>query len=413
MGPETIRRIDRIVGSLLCALFTLVRRVADALGGSRPPDPPRRILFLKLIEQGATVLAADAIRLAAERVGRDNVYFCVFAENRFILDVLDLVPAANILPIRSTHFGLFVLDALRSLARIRRVRIDAVVDMEFFSRASAIFAFLSGARRRVGLHRFGAEAPYRGDLLTHRLQHNPYLHVSQAYRLLVEALWADPAATPLLKVRPAALPTLPAFVPSAEESARVRATLDAAAGMPVRGSLVLLNANAGDLLPLRRWPIERFVELGRRLLAEQPDAVVVLTGAPAERAAIEALRDQIGTRAVSLAGRTTLREVLVLYTLADVLVTNDSGPGQFAALTDIDSIVLFGPETPLVFGPLGPRSQAVTAGLACSPCVNAYNHRFSPCRFNACMHAISVEEVLARIRAALRARAALGSRGAA
>jgi ADP-heptose:LPS heptosyltransferase len=106
-----------------------------------------------------------------------------------------------------------------------------------------------------------------------------------------------------------------------------------------------------------------------------------------------------------MAGRTTLREVLVLYTLADVLVTNDSGPGHFASLTGIDSIVLFGPETPLLFGPLGPHSQAVTANLACSPCLSAYNHRFSPCRFNACMHAISVDDVLARVMAALDRRA--------
>ena len=186
----------------------------------------------------------------------------------------------------------------------------------------------------------------------------------------------------------------------------MRALVDEAAGAAVRGPLVLLNLNLGDLLPLRRWPEARFLELGRRLLAEQPDVVLGLTGTAGERAALEAACAQLGPRAICLAARTTLRELLVLYTLADVLVTNDSGPGHFASLTDVDSIVLFGPETPAVFGPLGARSQAVTASLACSPCVNAYNHRFSPCRFNACMHAIEVDEVLARVRAALAARAA-------
>jgi ADP-heptose:LPS heptosyltransferase len=329
--------------------------------------------------------------------------------------VLDLVPAQNILCIRGDRFGSFAVDVVRALARVRRARIDAVVDMEFFSRFTAIFAFLSGAVRRAGLHRFTAEAPYRGDLLTHRVQHNPYLHVSQAYRLLVEALWADPSDTPLMKARSAPPPVMPSFAPSEDERLHMRATLEAAAGGAVRGPLVLLNANTGDALPLRRWPVERFVELGRRVLDEWPDATLGLTGAPAERAAIETLRAQLGPRAVCLAGRTTLREVLVLYTLADVLVTNDSGPGHFASLTGVDSIVLFGPETPLVFGPLGPRSQAVTANLACSPCVNASNHRFSPCLHNACMHAISVDDVLTRVRAALDARAARAAavRGAA
>jgi len=405
MRSATIRRIELSLGRILCATLTAARRARDFIDSGQK-GPPQRILFLKLIEQGATVLACDAIRLAAERVGRHNIYFCVFAENRWILDVLDVLPAANILPIRSERFSWFVIDVLRMLARVRRARIDAVVDMEFFARATAIMAFLSGARVRAGLHRFSAEAPYRGDLFTHRVQHNPYLHVSQSYRLLVEALWADASDVPLLKARPAPTPVLPAFVPSEDERARVRAKLEEAAGMRLRGPLVLLNANVDDKLPLRRWPAERFVELGRRLLAERPDVILGLTGAASEQAAIETMRDRIGSRAACLAGHTTLREVLVLYTLADVLVTNDCGPGHFASLTDVDSIVLFGPETPLVFGPLGPHSQAVTAGLACSPCMNVYNHRFSPCVHNACMHAISVDEVISRVHAALAARAA-------
>jgi len=404
MEHETIRRLDVFVGRLLCVLCTLVRHAADYARGPLNREPPRRILFLKLIEQGATVLACDALRLAAERVGRDNVYFCVFAENRAILDLLDVLPADNVVSIRSGRFRWFLLDVLRVIIHLRRAGIDAVVDMESFSRASAILAFLSGARLRAGLHRFTAEAPYRGDLFTHRLQHNPYLHISQAYRLLVEALWLDPAEEPLVKAHPAPPPVLPTFVPSPEERARMRLLLDETAGMAGRGALVLLNPNPADRLPLRSWPQENFVELARRLLDERHDVVMALTGTAAERNAIDAMCHQLGPRAVSLAGRTTLREMLVVYTLADVLVTADGGPGHFASLTDIESIVLFGPETPVTFGPLGTRSHVVTAALACSPCLNAYNHRFSPCRFNACMHAISVEEVLSRVRTALTSR---------
>ena len=114
-------------------------------------------------------------------------------------------------------FG-FARELLSSLWRVRRLGIDATVDMEFFARASAILALLTGAGRRCGLHRFEAEGPYRGDLLTHRLQWNPYLHTSAAYLVLVEALLHDPAECPMLK-RPASgqLPAPPPFVPSADE----------------------------------------------------------------------------------------------------------------------------------------------------------------------------------------------------
>ena len=86
-----------------------------------------------------------------------------------------------------------------------------------------------------------------------------------------------------------------------------------------------------------------------------------------------------------LAGRTTLRELFAVYDACDVLLTNDSGPGHFSSLTDIHTIVLFGPETPALYGPLGRNAHVLYTGLACSPCVNALNHRFSPCQNNVCM----------------------------
>src|ERR1700749_3374908 len=140
-----------------------------------------------MIEQGATVLAYRAIARAVELVGRENVYFWVFEENRLILDLLDMIPRENVLVIRTSSPIRLFADLLGGAWRARRLGIDATVDMEFFSRASAILAFLTGARRRVGLHRFTSEGPYRGDLLTHRVAHNPYLHTAAAYWVLIEA----------------------------------------------------------------------------------------------------------------------------------------------------------------------------------------------------------------------------------
>jgi ADP-heptose:LPS heptosyltransferase len=342
-------------------------------------------------------------------VGRENVYFWVFDENRPILDLMGVVPPENVITVRATGLVRFGLDVLRCLKKIRSLGVDATVDMEFFARASAILAFLTGATRRAGLHRFQAEGPYRGDLLTHRLQWNPYLHTTAAYYVLVETLVHDPAECPMLKVpAPRAHNVMPPpFVPSTSEVAEVRSILERAAGGPVDGPVVILNPNASDMLPLRKWPQERFVEVARGVLDETPDAFVAFSGAPTERKAAEALARAVGSpRAFSLAGATTLRQLLVFYTLADVLVTNDSGPGHFSALTDIDTVVLFGPETPALYGPLGHHASVLYAHLACSPCVNALNHRFSPCRNNVCMQMITVQQVLETVRSALARRRA-------
>ena len=84
--------------------------------------------------------------------------------------------------------------------------------------------------------------------------------------------------------------------------------------------------------------------------------------------------------------------MVALLSLSRLLVTNDSGPAHLASLTSVRSVVLFGPETPRLYGPVNERNTAVTAGLACSPCIHAWNARVSTCRDNQCMKRISANE---------------------
>ena len=407
MNPQTILRVDRWFGKPICVALSALRKVGRLVWPfHRIAPPPQKILFIKMTEQGATVLAYRALARAVELVGRENVYFWVFEENRPILDLLDVIPAQNVLALRAKRPLTFAIDIVGTLWRIRRLHIDTTIDMEFFARASAILAFLSGARRRIGMHRFTAEGPYRGDLLTHRIQYNPYIHTAMMHYLLVESALEDGREWPMPK---RTLPQVdlapPRFQPFGGELEDLRSKLQQAATPWSSGPIVLLNANASDMLPLRRWPSERFVELARRLLASDDQLLVVFTGGRAEADGVDQIVQQVGSpRAVSMAGKTTLRELLVLFTLADVLVTNDSGPGHFASMTAIDTIVLFGPETPALYGPVGDQCHVIHAGLACSPCVNVYNHRFSPCHDNKCMQAIDVAQVQQAVVSALANR---------
>jgi ADP-heptose:LPS heptosyltransferase len=392
MNVRLLQRIDRYAGVPLCFCLTLARRIFGrrSLSG---PVPARRILFVKLAEQGSTVLAIPAIRRAIQLAGRENVYFVVFGENRFILDLLELIPEQNVITICAQGFLRMGVSTLKAMGRMQKLKLDAAVDLEFFSRGSAVIAFLSGAKARVGFHAFYGGGPYRGDLMTHRLCYNPHIHTTSAFRVLVEALAHDPEKLPVLDfVPPGAAFDVPVFAPKAGEIEAVEAMLPRSESgrMPI----ILLNPNASDLLPQRQWPRERYVELANRLLAELPEIQIVFTGAPNEAREIEQLARQIdGARCTCLAGRTTLRQLMVLYTLSDILVSNDSGPAHFAALTPIHAVTLFGPETPALFAAPPPRNLPLWAGISCSPCVNAYNNRQSGCRDNRCMKQITIDQV--------------------
>jgi ADP-heptose:LPS heptosyltransferase len=400
---RTLQWIDRRIGAPLCFLLTAVRRIGGIFEPDRKP-PIGSILFLKLAEQGSTVLAHEAVSRAVEKVGRENVHFLVFEENRFIVDVIGLVPPGNVFTVRTGSAWAMATSALGVLSAIRRRKIDACIDMEFFARFSAAIAYMTGARVRVGFHVFFGEGPYRGDLMTHRLLYNPHLHTSRAFTGLVMALDADPAAFPTFGVVPPESRLLPVFAPAGGEVADVARIL-AAAGIPGGARLVILNANASDLLPLRKWDSPNYAELARRLLQEFPELWIGFTGSPEEAPRIAEIAASVASpRSVCLAGKTTLRQLLVLFGLAEVLVTNDSGPAHFGALTTIDVVALFGPETPLLFSAPGPRNHSLWAGIACSPCINAFNNRQTACRDNVCMKAITVDQVVASVSRIYRSR---------
>ncbi|EKD83329.1 MAG: ADP-heptose [uncultured bacterium] len=311
--------------------------------------------------------------------------------------MLGMVPGANIHTIRTANLMIFAYDALRRLISLNLAEFDLVFDLEFFSRASAILAELTGARSSCGFNRFTMEGLYKGNFFTHPVQYNAHIHTAQTFLSMVDAVIQPAGQVPLNKsaVKPIDELELASLNVSTEEQQQLKDLLYCEApDCPRDNRLVIINANSSELVPLRRWPLENFIELGRRLL-EKPDITIVLTGTSGERPESERVTAALGNiRVINMVGKTSLRQLLVLYSVCDLMITNDSGPSHFASLTDLPVITLFGPETPSLYGALGKNKIAISAGLACSPCVSSYNHRATACNSNACMRAISVDDVL-------------------
>lgn len=406
MKIDTMRRIDRLAGIPLCAFATALVRLRDLLRRRRA-RPVRRILFVELSEMGTTVLADPAMR-KARRTSSAELYFVIFARNVGSLELMGSFPPDNIFTISDRSIFSIAYDTLAFLLWTRRNGIDTVVDLELFSRFTALLSGLCGADRRVGFHRFHQEGLYRGEMLTHRVAYNPHLHIAKNFIALIDALFAPAPQIPYSKTwigddqiaaKTATIIAPPSGAARAQLLARIRCLVPFD---PAAHRLVLINPNASELLPQRRWMPDRFRQLIGRILAEHDDVFVLITGAPEERAAAERLAAANGPRCASFAGHSTLAELPALYAHAAAMVTNDSGPAHFAAATGLPTIVLFGPETPKLYQPLG-NSRAIYAGLACSPCVSAHNHRKTACTDNVCMQAITVEEVYAAVAEVLSA----------
>jgi len=399
-----MRRVDRIAGVPLCFLATIALKLWWRLRPKRP-RPIHRILFIELSEMGSTILADPAMRKARERTGAEN-YFVIFARNADSLAIMGTIARSNLFTIRTNSFWRLAIDTIAFLRWTRRNSIDTVVDLELFSRFTGLLSGLSGAARRVGFYRFNNEGLYRGDMLTHRVAYNPHIHIAKNFIALVNALLSEAPTIPYSKT---VIDDDELVLPFRSVSPGARAAVIAKVNQLVpahdvsRLRAVLINPNAGEMLPQRRWMPSRFLQLIRRILAYD-DVLVLITGAPHERADAEKLAAQARSdRCVSIAGAFSLAELPALYSLAIFMVSNDSGPAHFAAASGLPTVVLFGPETPDLYRPLG-KAIPIYAGLACSPCVNVNNHRKSACTDNVCMSAISVDQVFKAANAYLAVR---------
>jgi ADP-heptose:LPS heptosyltransferase len=396
MHVDTMRRIDRQAGVPLCAIATLLVRLRDALR-ARTARPVRRVLFVELSEMGSTVLASPAMRKARAQLSAE-LFFVIFKRNVGSLQLVGTISPDNIFTISDGSIFMLARDTLAFLLWARRKGIDTVVDLELFSRFTALLTGLAGADRRVGFYRFHQEGLYRGEMLTHRVTYNPHIHVAKNFIALIDSLLAAKPTIPYAKT---VIGDDQINVEIVQASARARGDVlerirSLAPFEPGQNRLVLINPNASEMLPHRRWMQDRFADLIRRILAAYGDVVVLITGAPDEREAAERLAAQNAPRAASFAGYSSLTELPALYSHATLMVTNDSGPAHFSSAVGLPTIVLFGPETPKLYQPLG-NSRAIYAGLACSPCVTAHNHRKTACTDNVCMQAISVDEVYAAV----------------
>lgn len=384
MSVETMRWLDRWLGVPLCFLFScgvFWRRRA------RSGALPKRLLCIQLAEMGSWVLAAPTVHWLKSR----GVACCFvsFAANGECLHAAGLASSGNTYLWRTTSPWFFCLDFARFLVWSWKQGFDATIDFEPCSRFSALLGLLAGARLRSGFRHPGS---YRGRLHNRPVPYREDQHMSANFLALAAALipgGAVPEAWQAESDWRGSLDPLAWHHPGVWES------IWRAGGLPVGGEvpLILLNPNAGDLLPQRRWPAGNFVELARRLLAHDPTLHVGVLGAPWEMPRVDALVAEVDSaRCVSFAGQVEVATLPILISRARLLVSNDSGPAHMAALTTTPTIVLFGPETPRLYQPLG-NPRIIHAALPCSPCIRPANQRRSTCKDNLCMKAIAVDSV--------------------
>ena len=399
MKVDTMRSIDYWLGIPLCLMLSLLRKLVP-----NRQCTPEKVMLIELSEMGSAILVDPAMRKLKNKLNAE-LFFVIFSKNKPSLQLLNTVTDKNIFTIREEGLLVLAWDSLRFLLWTRQQGIDTVIDLELFSRFTALLTALCGASNRVGFYAFHNEGLYRGEMLTHKVAYNPHIHIARNFIALVNALEASSPELPYSKTH----------IPDAEirlektEINQVDITAvqeiiqdrfpEFKAGMDIP---ILINANSSDLLPQRCWDRKNYADIASMILQAHPNALIFLTGSDTERDGLAQLENEVNSpRCINFAGAVKFRQLPALYKSSAFMISNDSGPAHFAAVTEMPTFVLFGPETPALYGSLGPTTP-IYAGLACSPCVSATNHRKTACQDNVCLKVITPEQVFKIIEPALK-----------
>ena len=404
MNVDLTRKIDYWIGIPFCFIFSILFKIKSRFVPLSSRETIHRVIFLQISEMGSAVSAYPSVRYVKERFSEVQIYYVIFEKLQEIIDLLGIIDKKNILTIREDNIFNFVVDTLSLIIKLRKLKIDAVIDLELFSRFSSLLSYLSGARVIVGFNKFKMEGLYRGDFQTHKVVYNCYQHISYNYLSLVSSLELEPGEIPLLKKQIDQYNIkIPLITSTDKDKKRILNRLKAInPNIDINKKIIIVNPNASQLLPLRKWPLNYYTDLVKKILNEL-DVTVVITGLKSEKADAEAiLRAVNNPRCVDFTGKTNLRELIDLFNISKILISNDSGPPNFASLTKLNIFVFFGPETPVLYRPLGSNVKVFYSNFACSPCVSAFNHRQSPCKDNKCLQAISPADVFIAVKKAVK-----------
>ena len=165
------------------------------------------------------------------------------------------------------------------------------------------------------------------------------------------------------------------------------------AGSSIAPPFLVVNPFCSKGSQFKRWDLERYGELVRRIKDETGATVMILWGPDEEKEAVSLVEMSRG-RAV-LACPTTVSQALALLKKSCLYIGGDTGVMHLAALARIPVVALFGPTDHLVNGPYGGAHTIVRTGIPCSPC------RDKECRTRECLKSLTVDDVFQAVTSLL------------
>lgn len=221
----------------------------------------------------------------------------------------------------------------------------------------------------------------------------------QRYGLLNDIRGLDKELYPMtvqrfvaLALAPGAAPPQDIPLPQLQVSAADVAQAQLELGVNKGAQQLLVLCPGAEYGPAKCWPQGYYAELATRMMEQGWS--VWLFGSDKDREVCATVNAAAGGHCVDLSGRTSLAQAVDLMSLADAVVSNDSGLMHVAAALDRPLVAIYGSSDPGFTPPLSQRSQVLYLGVECGPCFQ----RECPEGNLKCLTGISVDMVAATLQ---------------
>jgi len=358
----------------------------------RKPDQKQKVLVYLFGSLGDSIVAIPALRAVRRHFpNAEIVILHDFASTK-------LVAASEVIPSQlfdrhmsygSTAQGARrVLDFYELLRRVRAEKFDAAVYAVMSERPprsvirDKYFFRACGIKALYGFHAIPPEKLWPVDADGHPgvSDHEAEFRLA---RLSIDGIKTEPQSdlqTPLFEFSREAL----ALVDSWLRERRKKP------GVP------LYSIAPGCKTEANLWPLENFVDIGKRILAKY-DCEIMITGGPAEFETAERLALALGTE-LNAAGVFAVHTSSALMSRSHLHIGLDTGTTHLAAAAGTSCFAIFGERNnPGAWYPLGQGHTIVYHRVPCAKCKT----QICPIRDHPCMLGISADAVWTHLDRAL------------
>ena len=386
-----LRFVDRYCGVVICSAFSILAKLKPA-----PRDKQiKNILVMELFEMGAAMMIYPSLQLIKNKVENPTVYCLTLKSIKSSWELLDAIPSENIYAIDDKNLFLFFTSLFSNILKLRKKKLDLIIDYELFMRVSAIISFMIKSKYRVGFNKYELEGLYRGSFYDFKCAFNQNSHIAKNFLSLTKTALDFEHQYPNYKGHISASElSLPVYQTNAMLGKGLQEKIKAIYPEYENNQLILVAPDVGYNLTIRNYPKDLLANVINKILNHFPDKLVLLVGTPDNMGTCKDVSAQVNhPRCINFCNQApALREFFELLHMSELLITNDNGPAHFAGATGTKVLALFSTDSPFIYGPLG-SCVIMYSFYQCSPCISAFNHKTSKCSNNLCLQTIKPEAV--------------------